>query len=101
MPAKISRAAFVRDFAAVTAVSGAFAPRRAAAADPIRFITVGSESGAAAVYGSELDFFKGAGVDVSVTIMARGGSVIPAVIGGSAEFGVSNPISLATAFSHG
>jgi NitT/TauT family transport system substrate-binding protein len=101
MAAKISRAALVRDLAVATAASGVLAPRLAAAADPIRFVTVGSESGAAAVYASELDFFKGDGVDVNVTIMASGGSVLPAVIGGSAEFGVSNPISLATAFSHG
>ena len=53
------------------------------------------------MYASERDFFKGAGLDVNVSIMSSGGSVIPAVIGGSAEFGVSNPISLATAFSHG
>src|SRR5580658_178270 len=96
-----SRAAFLRDVATFTAASVAVAPRLAAAADSIRFLTVGSESGAAAVYASERDFFKGAGVDVNVSIMASGGSVIPAVIGGSAEFGVSNPISLATAFSHG
>jgi NitT/TauT family transport system substrate-binding protein len=96
-----SRAAFIRDVAAWTAASTTAAPRLAAAANPIRFLTVGSESGAAAVYASERDFFKGAGVDVNVSIMSSGGSVIPAVIGGSAEFGVSNPISLATAFSHG
>jgi NitT/TauT family transport system substrate-binding protein len=96
-----SRAAFLRDVAALTAASTAGAPRLAAAAGPIRFLTVGSESGAAAVYASERDFFKGAGVDVNVSIMSSGGSVIPAVIGGSAEFGVSNPISLATAYSHG
>jgi NitT/TauT family transport system substrate-binding protein len=99
MPAP-SRATFMRGLAALTA-SGAAAPRLAGAADTIRFLTVGSESGAAAVYASERDFFKGAGVDVNVSIMANGGSVIPAVLGGSAEFGVSNPISLATAFSHG
>ena len=100
MPAP-SRATFIRDVAALTAASAAGAPRLAAAADSIRFLTVGSESGAAAVYASERDFFKDAGVDVNVAIMASGGSVIPAVIGGSAEFGVSNPISLATAFAHG
>ena len=100
MPAP-SRAAFIRDVAAVTAAFAAGAPRPATAASLIHFLTVGSESGAAAVYASELDFFKAAGVDVNVAIMASGGSVIPAVIGGSAEFGVSNPISLATAFVHG
>jgi NitT/TauT family transport system substrate-binding protein len=100
MPAP-SRAAFIRDVAALTAAAAASAPRLARAASSIRFITVGSESGAAAVYAAERDFFKGAGVDVNVAIMASGGSVIPAVIGGSAEFGVSNPMSLATAFAHG
>jgi NitT/TauT family transport system substrate-binding protein len=95
-----SRATFIRDAAALTAAT-AGAPRLAGAAGTIRFLTVGSESGAAAVYASERDFFKAAGLDVNVSIMASGGSVIPAVIGGSAEFGVSNPISLATAFSHG
>jgi NitT/TauT family transport system substrate-binding protein len=100
MPAP-SRARFIRDVAALTVASTASVPRLAAAANAIRFLTVGSESGAAAVYASDRDFFKDAGLDVNVSIMASGGSVIPAVIGGSAEFGVSNPISLATAFSHG
>ncbi len=96
-----SRAGFIRDIAALSSAAAAGAPLFAEAANPIRFLTVGSESGAAAVYASEQNFFKNAGVDVNVSIMASGGSVIPAVIGGSAEFGVSNPISLATAFSHG
>ena len=100
MPAR-SRALFIRIAAALAAASATSAPRLAGAATSIRFLTVGSESGAAAVYASERDFFKGAGVDVNVAIMANGGSVIPAVMGGSAEFGVSNPISLATAFAHG
>ncbi len=90
-----SRAAFIAVAAAASA------PRLAGAASAIRFLTVGSESGAAAVYASEREFFKGAGVDVNVSIMPSGGSVIPAVIGGSAEFGVSNPMSLAAAFAHG
>jgi len=67
-----SRAAFIRDVAAVAAASVAAAPSAAEAADAIRFLTVGSESGAAAVYASERDFFKGAGVDVNVSIMASG-----------------------------
>ncbi len=100
MPAP-SRAAFVRTAAALTAASALGTPRLVSAANAIRFLTVGSESGAAAVYASERDFFKSAGVDVDVAIMSSGGSVIPAVIGGSAEFGVSNPLSLAAAFSHG
>lgn len=100
MPAA-PRAAFIRSVAALSAASAAAAPRLASGANPIRFLTVGSESGAAAVYASERDFFKSAGVDVSVAIMSSGGSVIPAVIGGSAEFGVSNPLSLAAAFAHG
>jgi NitT/TauT family transport system substrate-binding protein len=96
-----SRTMFLRGTGALTAASLAGAPALANASDKIRFITVGSESGAAAVYASQRDFFKAAGVDVDVTIMANGGSVLPAVIGGSAEFGVSNPISLAEAFSKG
>ena len=95
-----SRAAFMAGAAALATASVTCAPQRAAASDHIRFITVGSESGAAAVYASQRDF-KTAGVDVGVTIMASGGSVLPAVLGGSAEFGVSNPISLAEAFSKG
>jgi NitT/TauT family transport system substrate-binding protein len=96
-----TRCAFMRETAALTVTAVLGAPQLAQAASAIRFLTVGSESGAAAVYASERDFFKSAGVDANVTIMESGGSVIPAVIGGSAEFGVSNPISLATAFAHG
>jgi NitT/TauT family transport system substrate-binding protein len=74
----------------------------ASAAGPqVRFITVASESGVAPVYADDEGMFRKAGLDVTVTQLANGGSVLPAVIGGSADFGVSNPISLATAFARG
>jgi NitT/TauT family transport system substrate-binding protein len=87
---------------ATLAAGLAGAPLRPALADDaVRFITVASESGAAAVYASERGFFHAAGLDADVTLMQNGGSVLPAVLGGSADFGVSNPISLALAFAHG
>jgi NitT/TauT family transport system substrate-binding protein len=95
------RAPFVRRAAAIAAGLAAPPLRPAFAADAVRFITVASESGAAAVYASERGFFRAAGLDADVTLMQNGGSVLPAVLGGSADFGVSNPISLALAFAHG
>jgi NitT/TauT family transport system substrate-binding protein len=93
------RSMFLASLAGTLGVAAA--PRAASAADGVHFLTVPSESGAAAIYASERGFFRDAGLDVTVTEMQSGGAVLPAVIGGSADFGVSNPISLATAFSHG
>ena len=94
------RTRFVRGSSAAVLAS-AVPPRRAVAEAALRFITVASESGAAAVYASERGSFHAAGLDVDVTVMQSGGAVLAAVIGGAAEFGVSNPISLASAFAHG
>jgi NitT/TauT family transport system substrate-binding protein len=97
----MNRSTFVRQSIAV-ALAAPFAGRAASAAGPkIRFITVASESGVAPVYAADEGMFAGAGLDVDVTQLANGGSVLPAVIGGSADFGVSNPVSLALAFSRG
>jgi len=95
------RGPFVRRAAAVAAGLAVSPVRPAFADDAVRFITVASESGAAAVYASERGFFRAAGLDADVALMQNGGSVLPAVLGGSADFGVSNPISLALAAAHG
>jgi NitT/TauT family transport system substrate-binding protein len=95
------RSRFVRQACAV-ALGAAIVRTAASAAGPqVRFITVASESGVAPVYAADEGMFRSAGLDVTVTQLANGGSVLPAVIGGSADFGVSNPISLATAFARG
>jgi NitT/TauT family transport system substrate-binding protein len=97
----MKRSRFVRGSLAV-AFGSPFVCNAASAAGPqVRFITVASESGVAPVYAADEGMFRSAGLDVTVTQLANGGSVLPAVIGGSADFGVSNPISLATAFARG
>jgi NitT/TauT family transport system substrate-binding protein len=73
------------------------------AADPqsVRFITVHSEQGATAVFADRAGFFKRAGLDVDLTLLANGASVLAAVAGGATDAGVSNPVSLAVAHQHG
>jgi NitT/TauT family transport system substrate-binding protein len=97
----LKRSTFVRQSLAV-ALGAPVVCRAASAAGPqIRFITVASESGVAPVYAADEGMFNSAGLDVAVTQLSNGGSVLPAVIGGSADFGVSNPVSLALAFARG
>ena len=96
----VNRSSFLRGSLATVLVPAVRVPAQAAGPH-VRFITVASESGVAPVYAADEGMFRSAGLDVDVTQLANGGSVLPAVVGGSADFGVSNPISLATAFSRG
>jgi NitT/TauT family transport system substrate-binding protein len=96
----VKRSTFVRGSLAAALFPFVRVPAQAAGPH-VRFITVASESGVAPVYAADEGMFRNAGLDVDVTQLANGGSVLPAVVGGSADFGVSNPISLATAFSRG
>lgn len=93
------RRAFVRVALAAPLAGSALAARAAAA--PVRFLTVRSESGAAPIYAAAMRTFERAGVDVAVSELQSGAAVLEAVIGGSAEIGVSNPVSLAEAYERG
>jgi NitT/TauT family transport system substrate-binding protein len=52
-------------------------------------------------YALELGYFKNAGLDVQITPLVTGGSVVDAVTGGTADIGSANVISLSQAHERG
>jgi NitT/TauT family transport system substrate-binding protein len=95
----IARRRFLSGLAAAP-LAGAL-PSAARADSAVRFLIVQSEQSAAPVFAEREGFFKNAGLDVAVTQLANGASVVAAVLGGAADVGVSNPVSLAVAHQHG
>ena len=63
----------------------------------IRIATTPIDLGAEALYANDLGFFKKAGLDVQVSLLASGSTVAAAVAGGSIDIGQSNIVALATA----
>jgi NitT/TauT family transport system substrate-binding protein len=76
-------------------------PARAAA--PIRMLSVTNESGMSPFYADQFGFFKKTGLDVEVGMQGKGGgaAILAAVVGGAADIGQANPISLALAYKRG
>jgi len=97
-----SRALFVRSFAAAgTAL--AVAPALPARAD-LTTIRVGAlpiDNGAEPFYGSEMGFFKNAGLDVQITVFPSGGAAAAALAGGAIDVGITDSVSMASAHVHG
>jgi NitT/TauT family transport system substrate-binding protein len=56
---------------------------------------------AEAFYAQQLGFFKKENLDVTITTLPNAGHVAPAVIGGSLDIGVGDPVQIATAFTKG
>lgn len=95
------RRSFLSSASSAGAALFAWNASKAAGAGEIRFLTVHSEQGATAVFADRAGFFKQAGLDVDVELLANGASVLAAVVGGTTPFGVSNPVSLAVAHQRG
>lgn len=77
-------------------------PKALVAATPaVRFATISNEQVATTFFADGLGFFRKAGVDVDLTLLTNGASVLAAVAGGAADIGVSNPLSLAAAHQRG
>ncbi len=55
------------------------------------------EANAQGYYAQDAGFFQKAGLDVEITILRSGPAVAAAIVGGDAQVGVSNVISLASA----
>lgn len=89
--------------AAFASLAGAV-PRSAAAAGgetALRFLTVRSESGADPIFAARNHAFAAAGLDIDLRMLTSGGVVLSAVVGGAADVGISNPVSLAAAYQRG
>jgi len=67
----------------------------------IRVATVPADAGSEVYYAQKLGFFKNNGLDVEITALTNGPAVTAAVIGGSADIGQSNVVSLAQAHERG
>ncbi len=67
----------------------------------IRIATTPIDLGAEALYANDLGFFKKAGLDVELSILASGSVVASAVSGGSVDIGQANIVSLASAHAAG
>lgn len=86
------------------AFAGSFAlARPARAASSVRMLAVTNESGLSPFYAEEFGFFKKAGLDAEVRMQGKGGgaAILAAVVGGAADIGETNPISLALAYKRG
>jgi NitT/TauT family transport system substrate-binding protein len=77
------------------------APRMSVAAEPISVAIVPIDSDAQFYYADALGFFRKKGLDVNLTSIGKGSAILAAVIGGSVDVGVANPISIITAYKRG
>jgi NitT/TauT family transport system substrate-binding protein len=90
-------------FLSATGVTAAIAlaPQLVRADVPLTVMTLPIDQGAQAFYAQDLGYFKGAGLDTTVSITNFGTQVASAVAGGSIQIGQSNVISLAAAHERG
>lgn len=70
-------------------------------ATTIRIATTPIDLGAEALYAQDLGFFKKAGLDIQLNLLASGSTIAAAVSGGSIDIGQSNIVALATAHAAG
>jgi NitT/TauT family transport system substrate-binding protein len=69
--------------------------------EPVRFGAVPVEEAALAFYAKEKGFFKAAGLDVDLQILANGGAVSAALGGSALDVGVTNSGSMSLAHARG
>ena len=95
------RALSVALLAALAAFCGLAAGAQAQTGTTIRIATTPIDLGAEALYAADLGFFKKAGLDVELNLLASGSTVAASVAGGSIDIGLSNIVALATAHAAG
>lgn len=93
------RAVFILVFSCIAVVIPA--QPRAQGTERIRIATTPIDLGAEALYADDLGFFKKAGLDVELNLLASGSVIASAVAGGSIDIGQSNIVALATAHANG
>jgi NitT/TauT family transport system substrate-binding protein len=76
---------------------------RGSAAGPaqLRIALIPGDAAGQVFYAQELGLFAKAGLDVQIMNLNNGGAIAAAVVGGSADVGVSNVVSLAVAHERG
>lgn len=74
---------------------------RAQSTPAVRVAATANDTFAEAYYAQDLGFFKKEGLDATLLTFANGGAVATAVASGAADFGVSNPVTLAGGIIHG
>ncbi len=90
------------NFIAIVALAGALLGSAQAQTVPtIRVATTPIDLGAEALYANDLGFFKKAGLNVELSLLASGSVVAAAVAGGSIDIGQSNIVALASAHANG
>jgi NitT/TauT family transport system substrate-binding protein len=92
----------MRRRALVAGLACAAIPLRAPAQPAsVRIAEIAIDLYAEAYYAQDLGFFKTAGLNVEIATFSNGGTASTAVAGGAADVGVSNPVAIANAFTHG
>ena len=92
-----------RAFLASAAAAAALAARPAAAQSPatLNIAAIPSDIAGSPYYAADMGFFKAAGLEAQFSALANGPAITAAVLGGSADIGYSNVISLANAHARG
>ncbi len=96
-----SRRAFLARSAAASTVAALGVPALAQDAATINIACIPSDIAGSAYYAADNGFFKKAGLNASFLGIANGAAITAAVLGGSADIGYSNVISLLLAHSRG
>jgi len=68
---------------------------------PLRIATIPSEFAAEVYYAKELGYFEKAGLDVQITPVQSGPAIVAALVGGAADIGYSNILSILIARDKG
>jgi NitT/TauT family transport system substrate-binding protein len=89
-----------RAFAQALAALALPLPARAQSS-AVRVAEIAIDLYAEAYYAQDLGTFKKAGLAVDIGTFANGGTASTAVAGGAADVGVSNPVAIANAYTHG
>jgi NitT/TauT family transport system substrate-binding protein len=96
-----SRRRFVHALAALAPLGAWPAALRAQARLPIQVVTTTPIDVVTFFYGVEAKLFERAGLDVTFSTIGSGAQAMVAVIGGSANVGFGNPLSIVTAYAKG
>ena len=96
----VPRAAFLAALPLLPAVASA---RRADAQNTatVRIGATANDTYAEAYYAQDKAFFTAAGLDAPITTFTNGAAVSAAIASGALDVGISNPVQLANAVSHG
>lgn len=94
----LSRAAFLVALPVASTVLGL--PARAAST-ALRVGATANDTYAEAYYAQDMGFFTKAGLDVTITTLRSGSAVAAGIASGALDVGVSNPVQLASAITHG